>query len=144
MSKTKNIVVGVDGSKSSLKALEWAAEIAKERKSELTVLMAWVPSLPPLAGMSPSYSTHDDSDPASATKQKLTESIHAVLGPEPAVRVHPVIRAESAAKALIEASDDADLLVVGRRGRGGFKGLLLGSVSHHVAAHARCTVVVVR
>jgi len=144
VAKWSRVVVGVDGSDGSLKALQWAAEIAKERHTELTVVMALRPSLPPLPGVSPSYSTHDDVDPQLQAEQRLLESIHKVLGEEPRVLVHPEVRNESAAKALIEASKSADLLVVGRRGVGGFAGMLLGSVSQHVAAHAHCSVVVVR
>ncbi len=72
------------------------------------------------------------------------EAIRDVLGEDPPVRVQPQVREGNAAKVLIDRSGDADLLVVGTRGRGGFAGMLLGSVSQNVAAYARCTVVVVR
>ena len=58
--------------------------------------------------------------------------------------MRPQVKEGNAAKLLIDLSDDADLLMVGARGHGGFAGMLLGSVSQHVAAHAKCTVVVVR
>jgi nucleotide-binding universal stress UspA family protein len=60
------------------------------------------------------------------------------------VLVHPQVKEGHAAKLLIDLSEDADLLVVGSRGHGGFVGMLLGSVSQHVAAYAKCTVVVAR
>ena len=60
------------------------------------------------------------------------------------MRVQPVLKHGNAAQLLIEESTGADLLVVGTRGHGGFAGLLLGSVSQHVAAYASCPVVVVR
>lgn len=58
--------------------------------------------------------------------------------------MRPQVKEGNAAKLLIDLSDDADLLMVGARGHGGFAGMLLGSVSQHVAAHTKCTVVVVR
>jgi nucleotide-binding universal stress UspA family protein len=58
--------------------------------------------------------------------------------------MHPQVKEGNAAKLLIDHSKDADVLVVGSRGHGGFVGMLLGSVSQHVTAYAKCTVVVVR
>ena len=72
------------------------------------------------------------------------ETIQDVLGEDPPVLVHPQVKEGHAAELLIGLSEDADLLVVGSRGFGGFAGMLLGSVSQHVAAYAKCTVVVVR
>ena len=67
-----------------------------------------------------------------------------MLGVDPPLLVQPRVRQGSPAKVLIELSADADLLVVGTRGHGGFGGLVLGSVSQHVAAYAKCSVAVVR
>jgi nucleotide-binding universal stress UspA family protein len=66
------------------------------------------------------------------------------LGEDPPVAVQPLVKEGHAAHVLIEESADADLLVVGTRGYGGFRGLVLGSVSQLVAAYAKCPVVVVR
>jgi nucleotide-binding universal stress UspA family protein len=64
--------------------------------------------------------------------------------PGGAIEIERIVAQGSAAHVLLDAAEDADLLVVGSRGRGGFTGLLLGSVSHQVASHATCPVVVVR
>ena len=62
----------------------------------------------------------------------------------PPVDVHTSVEQGNPAEVLIKRSKEADLLVVGSRGHGGFSGMLLGSVSHHLVAHAECPVVVVR
>lgn len=144
MGSWKRIVVGVDGSPASRKALEWAGEEAARHGSEMTVLTAWLSTPPPLAGVSSTLPTHGATDARETAKELLMESIGDVLGEDPPFLVQPQLKEGNAAKVLIDHSEDADLLVVGSRGHGGFAGLLLGSVSQHVAAHARCTVVVVR
>ncbi len=144
-SQEKKIVVGVDGSAPSLLALRWAAEAAGKQGCELVVLNAWLASPPPLAGPSATYAVHDDAAPsAEAAKERLLGAIQDVLGEDPPILVLPVVQEGNTAKLLIDASADAAMLVVGTRGLGGFAGLMLGSVSQHVAVHARCTVVIVR
>jgi nucleotide-binding universal stress UspA family protein len=148
MGRWKQIVVGVDGSPASRTALEWASDEAVRHGSELVVLTAWLPTPPPLAGTSSTVPTHGAIDAREDTretaKQLLMETIRDVLGEDPPVLVHPQVKEGHAAKLLIDLSEDADLLVVGSRGHGGFAGMLLGSVSQHVAAYAKCTVVVAR
>jgi nucleotide-binding universal stress UspA family protein len=140
----KRIVVGVDGSPASRTALEWAGDEAIRHGSELVVLTAWLPTSPPLAGTSSTLPTHGATDARETAKELLMETIRDVLGEDPPVIVHPQVKEGSAAKLLIDLSGDANLVVVGSSGHGGFAGMLLGSVSQHVAAHAKCTVVVVR
>lgn len=144
MGKWKRIVVGVDGSPASRKALEWAGDEAVRHGSELTVLTAWLPTPPPLSGTSSTMPTHGATDLSETAKELLMEAIGDVLGEDPPVLVRPQVKEGNAAELLIDLSEGADLLVVGSRGYGGFAGLLLGSVSQHVAAHAKCTVVVAR
>lgn len=74
----------------------------------------------------------------------LEKTLSEVLGDSPSVSVKSSVVEGSPAKILIDLSGSADLLVVGSRGVGGFTGLLLGSVSQHVAAHAQCTVAAAR
>lgn len=145
MSLAKKIVVGVDGSEPSLKALRWAGRAAVDKGAELLVVLAWANTPEPLAGAFSSYSVHEHvGSPADRARDRLMAAVTEVLGEDPPVVVQPQVKEGSAAKVLIEAAQDADLLVVGTRGLGGFGGLLLGSVSLHVAAHAGCTVVIVR
>ncbi len=143
MSRWKTIVVGVDGSPPSRKALTWAAAEAADHGADLVVLTAWEPTLlPPMGsgGVPPSPVP----DPGQRATEDLLTVVKEELGEDPPVLVQPRVKQGNPAQVLIEQSSDADLLVVGTRGRGGFRDLLLGSVSLHVAAHAKCSVAVVR
>jgi nucleotide-binding universal stress UspA family protein len=131
------IVVGVDGSDHAIGALRWATEEAALRGAELVVLCAW--EFP--HALNPVTMLTTEADPFRAdAKASLERAIEAV-GPADVV-VLPHVVEGSAAQLLVEASSDAELVVVGSRGRGGFAGLLLGSVSQHVSAHARGPVLV--
>jgi nucleotide-binding universal stress UspA family protein len=143
VSKWKTIVVGVDGSPASRTALIWAAAEAADHGADLVVLNVWEHTLPPPAG-SVSVSERYVPDPSQRTPEDLLNVIKEVLGEDPPLLVQPRLKQGNPAKVLIEESADADLLVVGTRGHGGFKGLVLGSVSQHLAAYAKCPVAVVR
>ena len=142
MSGWKSIVVGVDGSPASRKALTWAAAEAAAHGADLVVVNAWEHTLLPPAG-SVSVSEHYVADPSQRTAEDLLQVIKEELGAEPPVLVQPHVKQGSPAKVLIEESANANLLVVGNRGHGGFAGLVIGSVSQHVAAYAKCPVTVV-
>jgi nucleotide-binding universal stress UspA family protein len=142
MSGWNTIVVGVDGSPGSRKALTWAAAEAADHGAGLTVLNVWEHTLMPPAG-SVSVSERYVPDPSQRTTDDLLQVIKEELGEEPPVLVQAHVRQGRPAKVLIEESSNADLLVVGNRGHGGFAGLVLGSVSQHVAAYAKCPVTVV-
>ena len=146
MAQWKQIVVGVDGSPHSRKALEWAGDEAVRHGSELVLLTAYLaPPPPPSSGTVAFQAAINSSEAANeAAKQLLMDTIRDVLGEDPPVLVHPRVKEGNAAELLIDLSEDADVLVVGTRGHGGFAEMLLGSVSQNVAAHAKCTVVVVR
>jgi len=141
--KWKTILVGVDGSTGSRTALTWAAAEAADHGADLVVLTVWERALLPPMG-SGEVPDHGVPDPSQTATEDLTKVIREELGDEPPVLVQPRAKQGNAAKVLIEESADADLLVVGSRGHGGFRGLVLGSVSQHVAAYAKCPVAVIR
>ena len=143
MSEWKTIVVGVDGSPGSRKALTWAAAEAADHGADLVVLNVWEHTLLPPAG-SVSVSERYLPDTSQRTTDDLLQIIREELGEEPPMLVQPHVKQGRPAKVLIEESANADLLVVGSLGHGGFAGLVLGSVSQHVAAYANCPVTVVR
>jgi nucleotide-binding universal stress UspA family protein len=130
------IVVGIDGSESSYRALEWAAREAKIRDATLYLVHSWQfsPAAPDPAG----GIRHIDIE---GVAKKIVDDAIATLDEESAVETE--IANDSAGRALVRASRGADLVVVGARGLGGFRGLLLGSVSQLVAHHAHCPIVIV-
>lgn len=136
----QRIVVGVDGSEGSAKALAWAIAEAKLRDARVEAVAAWEP--PYLEGYPYIASRVDPSELEVGAKAVVEEAVAAVDAA--GVRVDCVTRCGAAASVLVEAARDASLVVVGSRGRGGFAGLLLGSVSQQVANHAPCPVVIVR
>ncbi len=143
MSTWKTILVGVDGSRGSRKALTWAAAEAAEHGADLVVLHVWERTLLPAAG-SPSVPAGEASETSEDAGGELVQIIKEELGENPPVVAQPRVKRGRPAEVLIEESAGADLLVVGTRGHGGFAGLVLGSVSQHVAAYAQCPVTVVR
>jgi nucleotide-binding universal stress UspA family protein len=143
MGKWKTILVGVDGSPGSRNALKWAAAEAADHGADLVVLTVWERALLPPMG-SGEVPDHGVPDPSRTATEDLIKVIREELGDEPPVLVQPRAKQGNAAKVLIEESADADMLVVGPRGHGGFRGLVLGSVSQHVAAYAKCPVAVIR
>jgi nucleotide-binding universal stress UspA family protein len=132
------IVVGVDGSEAAATALRFAAAEAHRRGASLEVVHAW--TFPYLAEASPAML---DFDFAQGAAELLAQVVRDTLGDEPGVPVEQVVVRSTPAEALTTRAEGADLVVVGSRGRGGFAGLLLGSVSQQVANHAPCPVVIV-
>ena len=142
------IVVGIDGSAHAAEALRWAAEEAALREATLEAVHAWsyVPVATPAdSGLVPMAWT-DNVELLDATRQAAEDAAAAqvveVLGPDAEVTISVV--EGGPAEALLEAAKDADLLVVGNRGRGNLAAALLGSTSAKVADEAPCPVVVVR
>ena len=132
------IVVGVDGSPQARQALAWAARQAQLTGATLTVVTAW--DLP--AALIGPVVFPASYDPAAEAEATARQEIEAVLGSSAAVAVH--VSEGHAAPVLIEAGTGAELLVVGSRGYGGFSGMLIGSVSEHLASHAPCPLVIIR
>ncbi|MBV9380414.1 MAG: universal stress protein [Streptosporangiaceae bacterium] len=137
------IVVGVDGSEHSRRALEWAAKEAAFRETPLTVLAVHAVAIGGF-GINPIVYPEDEAarEKVRAAAQKLTDDVLAGGAKPPTVTVTAVNGVP--AEELIKASQDADMVVVGSRGTGGFARLLIGSVSSQVAAHAHSPVVVIR
>jgi nucleotide-binding universal stress UspA family protein len=136
------IVVGVDGSEGSTHALTWAATEARLRGALLTVVHAWHP--PYVGGGYPLVpAIYDLELYEKSAQQVLDEAVDAVDPSGLTGGVAGQLVEGGAASALLAATQDADLVVVGARGVGGFLGLLIGSVSTQVTHHASCPVVVV-
>jgi nucleotide-binding universal stress UspA family protein len=146
MSHGKRIVVGFDGSDESHSALRWAVAEAAIWDAELDVVHAWdVPFVIVPPPINVTYATDIDALERSA-EALLDAGVEGALvhnGPGPR-QVEKILVRDTATRALLETAKGADLLVVGSRGRGGFSGLLLGSVSNQCVHHAPCPVMVVR
>lgn len=132
-----HIVVGVDGSASSIDALRFASRAAVAFGVPLDAIAAWnLPAgfeVPLMAGWSPEEDAHT----------LLDDAAEAVFGADRPLWFRATTRRGSAAQVLIEESVGAEMLALGSRGHGGFVGLLLGSVSAACAAHAHCPVLIV-
>jgi nucleotide-binding universal stress UspA family protein len=132
------IVVGVDGSSSSEEALRWALGQAERTGQPVEAVISW--DIPVNYGVGPIL----DLDWEGAATSTLKDTVAKAVDSPDADRVSQRVVKGHPARVLLDAAADADLLVVGSRGRGGFTGMLLGSVSQHVVARSPCPVVVVR
>ena len=138
-SQRARIVVGVDGSACGHEALTWAIAEATARQQPLVAVAAWS-WLDQSGEFDPDYG---ESDVKAMAESAVARALDEVTGGSDVdIEIRPVN--DLPARALIEASSEASLLVVGSRGLGGFRGLLLGSVSNNTVRHAHCPVVVVR
>ncbi len=136
------VVVGIDGSELSEEALRFAAKEAHRRGVGLQIvtcwsypMLPWGPYQPPLSGQN-----------FEAEAREVAEAeVEKVLGRDrDGLDLQIAVLEGAASLRLLEYDQAADLIVIGSRGRGGFAGLLLGSVSQHLAEHARCPVVIIR
>ena len=133
------IIAGIDGSPSSLAALEWAARQADLTGSDLDVVAAW--HLPTTYGMA---EICDDYDPASDMQRVLDHWLPEIQHGHHTLRVTGQVIESYPGPALVDASLGADLLVVGSRGHHELADIILGSVGMHCATHAHCPVLVYR
>lgn len=136
------IVVGVDGSQHATAALGFAFEEAAAHQTRLRAVHAWKP--PPAGAEPPVLVAPDPGEAAEEEREVLLRALNGWPDKHPDVEVVQDLPVEHPAHALIRASEFADLVVVGSRGRGGFHGLALGSVSHALLHHALCPVAVAR
>lgn len=131
------IVAGVDGSEQSQAAFQWAVDEARLRHGKVRAITAW--HYPPVPS---TVEDRGSNDSLHVAERVQAEALKAVAAE--GVDIEGMLVRDSAASALLDAAKDADLLVVGSRGHGGFAGLRLGSVSSQLVHHAPCPVLVVR
>ena len=134
------IVVGVDGSVSSMAALRWAIRQAKQTGSSVDAVAAW--RVPSGYGLAPIGDGAVDFE--GDAKKILADALSEVGRAESDVVIRPSVVEGQAADVLVWTARGADLLVVGSRGHGEFTSALLGSVSHYCVHHASCPVLVIR
>lgn len=145
MGNSGAVMVGYDGSTMSQTAAHWAAREAVARGLPLVLAHAFTP---PIGGFSDGYISSVGADVVATMQESadasLLEMVAALAAAHPQLDVRHQVLVASPSAALIEASNDATLLVVGSRGLGGFRGLILGSVGVQVATHSQCPTVVLR
>lgn len=134
----KRIVVGVDGSEPSIAALRKAAQLATALGGHVDAVGCWT-----VPKVSEGSRVFGGIDFAAGSRQLLEDSVRKAFGGDVPPNVSPRLINGYPRQALIEASENAHMLVLGRRGRGGFLGLALGSVTTACVAHAHCPVLVV-
>jgi nucleotide-binding universal stress UspA family protein len=135
----QRILVGIDGSDSSKEALRTGDRIARALDVPLVALMFW--QGPPL---SEGRQDVDPDRPPAGSEEQLRSTLADVFGGDVPEHVHAELLHGRAATRLVEESENALMLVLGRRGHGGLRGSALGSVSNACIAHAHCPVLVVR
>ena len=134
---TYNIVVGVDGSEYGDAALRMALAEAEEHHGQVTAVFAWQVPFSSFPGL------FDRAELEQAGKKFLIDRVSAIA-PSPKVPLLPLVAEGDPAEALVTAAKDANLLVLGTRGRTRLAGFLLGSVSSRCAAAASCPVLLVK
>lgn len=132
------IVVGVDGSAQSVEALLFAQKLAPVFDAHIRVIAAW-----DYPAEYPGYVPLGTSEFSDAARIHLDKALTAAYGENMPGGLESTVVFGHPAKTLVKASSDAALLIVGRRGHGTFRGLLLGSVSGACVAHAHCPVLVI-
>jgi nucleotide-binding universal stress UspA family protein len=139
----ERIVVGIDGSGTAHGALQWAVDEGRLRQAHVHVVHAWRAPIPHLGAAPLASMSVGPLDFERAAERTLDAALRRVDTTGLAAPVERIVTSGSAAWAILEVAKGADLVVVGSRGLGGFTGLVVGSVSHQVATHAPCPVVVI-
>jgi nucleotide-binding universal stress UspA family protein len=135
------VVVGVDGSDTAIAAVRWAAQEAASRQCGLTLVASISPPVS-AAGFGPAYPPALDLiGILQVQAETMLAEVHGSINDNDIITR---VEVGSPSGVLVEASEHAALVVLGSRGRGGFKGLLLGSVGTQVASHAQCPTVILR
>lgn len=144
--KIRKVMVAVDGSESSAKAVKVAAEIAKNNSAELTILHVMTVPYSAFSGDVPLPLSQIEKDARHAGDKYVTDAVNSIktYGIKP--KTEMIEWYDSPVKGITQFAEkhDIDLIVVGTRGLGGFKRLVLGSVASGVVHYARCSVTVVR
>ena len=143
MDADQRIVVGVDGSDFSTTALKLAGRMARVLGAPLEIVTCLGTSDLFLASHLPEERSPTTTQLEETAKRLVSESLERAFGGDIPERLTRTVKFGPPAKVLVEESRDAQLLVVGRRGRGGFLAQVMGSVSGACAAHAHCPVLVV-
>lgn len=136
------IVVGIDGSEHGTHALEWAGRVAAAQQARLRAVYAWhepvTSALPGVFG-----SPVPPADLMQQAAETAAQGFIELAGLPDGVEVEPVVREGGASRVLLDEAQEADLLVVGARGRGGIVGAIVGSVATQVAHHSPIPVAVI-
>ena len=135
-----HVLVGVDGSESSVKALQEARRMAEALQVPLEAIAVWQDT----HSMYDFYASESGWTPEKQIEQLLKDAVDAAFGADKPVNlILTMLRGNSPSRLMIRYSAGAEMLVLGSRGHGGFSGLLLGSVSTACVAHAQCPVLIV-
>lgn len=131
------VVVGVDGSPQSVEALRWGARLAPAYGASVKVVGAW--ENPPEYA---NFVHFEDDRFDELARERVDRTVREAFGEDVPAGLSTVVEFGRPAKVLMRHGEGAEMLVVGRRGHGGFKGLLMGSTSSACVAHAPCPVLV--
>lgn len=142
--RTGPVVVGIDGSEISAKATEWAFAEASARNTPLIAVHTWMDPQVQAAAAGISLTEEDWKQLEDQQLQTLSERLAGFADRYPDVTVERFVTRDRAVRALVEQSENAQLVVVGSHGRGGFAGMVLGSTSRALLQASPCPVMVVR
>lgn len=144
LDRTGPVVVGIDGSEVSAKATEWAFAEASARNTTLIAVHTWMDPQVQAAAAGIALTEEDWKQLEDQQLETLSERLAGFSDRYPDVNVERFVTRDRAVRALVEKAQDAQIVVVGSHGRGGFTGMVLGSTSRALLQAAPCPVMVVR